>query len=208
MAKVSVVLGITGGIATGKSTATRYFEKKGVPIIDADKGARIVVSPDSPGLKKIVQTFGKEMLNEEGALNRKKLGAIVFSDPEKREQLNQILRKDIRDWIEKQLEEIQSNNPPFIVLDIPLLFEEKYEDLCDVVLVVSTSDQIQKNRLMERDGVTEEEARNRIESQWPLSKKRACGDLVIENSTSISSFEKELEKVWITYSSIMDRDKR
>ncbi len=193
---MSVVLGITGGIATGKSTASSYFEKKGVPVVDADLGARVVVEAGSSGLDQLVQAFGIDILAENGTLDRKKLGRMVFSDTQKRQELNQIVQKDIRKWIESTLADLKKKAYPLIVLDIPLLFEEHYEDLCDIVLVIATTPEKQQIRLRERDGLTEVEARDRLAAQWPLSQKKKLADVVIENSSSLADFDAALEMLW------------
>lgn len=193
---MSVVLGITGGIATGKSTASSYFEKKGVPVVDADLGARVVVEAGSSGLDQLVQTFGIDILAVDGTLDRKKLGRMVFSDTQKRQELNQIVQKDIRKWIESTLADLKKKAYPLIVLDIPLLFEEHYEDLCDIVLVIATTPEKQQIRLRERDGLTEVEARDRLAAQWPLSQKKKLADVVIENSSSLADFDAALEMLW------------
>lgn len=193
---MSVVLGITGGIATGKSTASSYFEKKGVPVVDADLGARVVVEAGSSGLDQLVQAFGIDILAEDGTLDRKKLGRMVFSDTQKRQELNQIVQKDIRKWIESTLADLKKKAYPLIVLDIPLLFEEHYEDLCDIVLVIATTPEKQQIRLRERDGLTEVEARDRLAAQWPLSQKKKLADVVIENSSSLADFDAALEMLW------------
>lgn len=193
---MSVVLGITGGIATGKSTASSYFEKKGVPVVDADLGARVVVEAGSSGLDQLVQAFGIDILAENGTLDRKKLGRMVFSDTQKRQELNQIVQKDIRKWIESTLADLKKKAYPLIVLDIPLLFEEHYEDLCDIVLVIVTTPEKQQIRLRERDGLTEVEARDRLTAQWPLSQKKKLADVVIENSSSLADFDAALEMLW------------
>lgn len=193
---MSVVLGITGGIATGKSTASSYFEKKGVPVVDADLGARVVVEAGSSGLDQLVQAFGIDILAENGTLDRKKLGRMVFSDTQKRQELNQIVQKDIRKWIESTLADLKKKAYPLIVLDIPLLFEEHYEDLCDIVLVIATTPEKQQIRLRERDGLTEVEARDRLTAQWPLSQKKKLADVVIENSSSLADFDAALEMLW------------
>lgn len=193
---MSVVLGITGGIATGKSTASSYFEKKGVPVVDADLGARVVVEAGSSGLDQLVQAFGIDILAVDGTLDRKKLGRMVFSDTQKRQELNQIVQKDIRKWIESTLADLKKKAYPLIVLDIPLLFEEHYEDLCDIVLVIATTPEKQQIRLRERDGLTEVEARDRLAAQWPLSQKKKLADVVIENSSSLADFDAALEMLW------------
>lgn len=190
---MSTVLGITGGIATGKSTAMAYFEQKGLPVIYADQGARKVVEPKSRGLKKIEEVFGSEVLSPDGTLNRKKLGEIIFSDPEKREQLNQILRKDIRAWIEKEIQDHKATQANLIVVEIPLLYEENYEEMVDQVMVIYTNEDSQKERLMKRNQLTEKEAMERIRSQWPIDQKRKLADVVIDNQQTVKETYEQLE---------------
>lgn len=193
---MTVVIGLTGSIATGKSTVSNFFKNRGIPVIDADIGARVVVEPGTEGLKSIVRYFGKEILHSDGTLNRKKLGEIVFADPAKLEKLNGLLEKQIRNWILNQKEEYLQQQPPLLVLDIPLLFESNYLIEVDQVMVVAVTEDIQITRLMQRDHITREMAVQKIAAQLPLAEKVKQADVVIDNNGSIQETVEQLEK-WL-----------
>ena len=179
---MTYILGLTGGIATGKSTVSRYFSDKGYAVVDADVVARRVVEPGTEGLANIVAHFGTEIIQKDGTLNREKLGAMIFSDAEKRETLNNLLSAQIRRTIMADTETLVNANQPLIVLDIPLLYEAGYETHCDAVMVVYTTEAVQLERLMARNNLTEEEALNRIASQEPIETKKDRADIVIDNN--------------------------
>lgn len=174
------VLGLTGGIATGKSTVVNIFHQFGFPIVDADKIARQVVEPGTPGLMDIVTFFGPDILTDEGTLNRKKLGTIIFEDEQKRTILNQLLSKYIQTAILKEIEKKQGTSS-LVVVDIPLLFEGGYEVYMDQVAVVYIPESLQVQRLMERDHLTEQAALQRIHSQWPIETKKKLADVIFDN---------------------------
>lgn len=193
---MTVVIGLTGSIATGKSTVSKFFKSRGIPVIDADIGARVVVEPGTEGLKSIARYFGKEILHSDGTLNRKKLGEIVFTDPIKLEKLNDLLEKQIRNWVLNQKEEYLQQQPPLLVLDIPLLFESNYLIEVDQVMVVAVTEEIQIARLMQRDHITREMAVQKIAAQLPLAKKIKQADVVIDNNGTIQETVEQLEK-WL-----------
>lgn len=174
------MLGLTGGIATGKTTAVQVFEKYRFPIVDGDKIARKVVEPGTPGLAAIVQHFGKDILNTDGTLNRKKLGKIVFSDPEQRDQLNKILNGYIRTSIKDNIQKAKKISP-LVVVDIPLLYEGHYDKYMDQTAVVYLPEERQLERLIARDGFSTEEAKQRIESQMPIEEKKKRADILFDN---------------------------
>lgn len=182
------ILGLTGGIASGKSTVSAYLDSLNLPIIDADLIAREVMKPGSPAISEIREQFGADMLLANGELDRKKLGDIIFASPEKRNQLNDIVQGRIRAEIKRQLAECEKNNPPLIILDIPLLYEEEYENQVDEIMVVYVDVDIQKARLRNRNKeLTEEEALNRILSQMPLIEKAELADILIDNNGTIEN---------------------
>lgn len=181
---MSLIIGLTGSIATGKSTVANMFRELDIPVIDADILAREVVEPGETAYKKVVQSFGEDILLEDQTLNRKRLGEIVFSDEVKRKQLNNIVHPAIRKrMIEKRDHFITAGNR-CIVLDIPLLFESKLEHFADKTLVVYVNQEIQLQRLMKRNEFTEEEAMQRILSQMPVEEKAARADRTINNNGS------------------------
>lgn len=192
---MSYVLGVTGGIASGKSTVVKVFHKGGFPIVDGDVVAREVVEPNTAGLKALITTFGLEILQKDGQLDRKKLGQIVFADEKKRQQLNQILDPFIRSAIEQQVEEAKEQSA-LVIVDIPLLFEGHYEGLMDAVAVVYVTSEIQLQRLMNRDGYDKSEALKRINSQLSLEEKKSRGDLVFDNCQSVEKTQEQVIK-WL-----------
>ncbi|MCM3045125.1 dephospho-CoA kinase [Bacillus altitudinis] len=192
---MTLVIGLTGGIASGKSTVSQMIKEKGIRVVDADIIAKEAVSKGSAALHQIVQTFGEEVLLPNGELNRQQLGAIIFSDEEKRKQLNAIVHPEVRKEMLEQRDEGVSNNETFVVLDIPLLFESKLEGLVDRIIVVYTTPELQLSRLMNRNDLSEEEALNRIHSQQPLEEKCQKADRVIENTKDLAFIRKQLENI-------------
>jgi len=195
---VSFILGLTGGIASGKSTVSEYFKQYGVPIIDADVVSREIVEVESEGLYEIVQNFGDSILTETGELDRKKLGKMIFSDKKKRILLNQILHPAIKNRILSQKKDLEKENVPLIILDIPLLYEANYENEVDEVMVVYVDRDIQKRRLIERSQLTAEEAENRINAQMDLKRKKELADIVIDNSGTLEETYQQVSQ-WLAY---------
>ncbi|CAM2829978.1 dephospho-CoA kinase [Dellaglioa algida] len=183
---MTYILGLTGGIATGKSTVSHIFKNSNVPVIDADIIARQVVEPKSETLKMIINEFGEKYLMENGALNRKKLGKLVFNDGAALEKLNGVIHPAIRKEILAQIQFQKKLGSPVIVLDMPLLFEQNYQIICDAVMVVFVPETTQLKRLINRDGLTSDEAQLRIKAQWPIQKKKDLADFVIDNSTTVA----------------------
>ena len=192
---MTLVIGLTGGIASGKSTVSQMIKEKGIRVVDADIIAKEAVSKGSAALHQIVQTFGEEVLLPNGELNRQQLGAIIFSDEEKRKKLNAIVHPEVRKEMLEQRDEGVSNNETFVVLDIPLLFESKLEGLVDRIIVVYTTPDLQLSRLMNRNDLSEEEALKRIHSQQPLEEKCQKADRVIENTKDLAFIRKQLENI-------------
>lgn len=181
---MTFVLGLTGSIATGKSTVSKVFQEAGIPIVDADIGAREVVKAGTEGLKRIEATFGKEVLLPEGHLDRKALGKIVFQNKTELNKLNRILADLISIWIYKEKNRYIKLGVPLIVMDIPLLFESGYDKKVDKVMVVATTPEVQLKRLMQRDGITEATAQHKINAQLPITEKLLKADYVIDNNGS------------------------
>ena len=190
------VIGLTGGIASGKSTVLNIFKKVGVPIIDADVVARKVVEKDSVGLKSLTKRFGNSILLDDGSLDRTQLGRKMFSDPSVLKEVNDLLQPLIRTEIELQIQEAKKQNHPLIILDIPLLFEMNYETLCDDIIVVAVSVETQIQRLKNRNGLSKEEALKRIESQMSLEEKVEKADIVWTNEGSIEELEARVHQ-WL-----------
>lgn len=193
-----MIIGLTGGIATGKSTVSQMFAKRGAAIIDADVIARQVVEPETEGLAQVVAHFGKQVLDEEGRLNRPALASIIFQNEKKREKLNSILHPLIRQEMLERTEEIKKKDPHQIVIwDVPLLLEgKKMTQFVKKIIVVYIPESIQLKRLMLRNGLTEEEARARIRAQLNIEEKRKMADFVIDNSGSLSETERQVDRLW------------
>lgn len=190
------IIGVTGGIASGKSLVSDYLTARGFPIVDADIVAREVVAPQSMGLKRVAATFGNQVINAEGRLNRKQLGKIVFADSAQLKLLNDILQPLIRKQIEQELQHLIDQGHENIFLAAPLLFEQNYQSMCDEIMVVAVSHEEQLQRLMNRDHLDEQQARARIAAQWPLSRKIALADIVINNDGTIAQTQAQLAD-WI-----------
>lgn len=192
---MTLVIGLTGGIASGKSTVSHMIKEQGIRVVDADVIAKDVVSKGKPALHQIVQTFGEDVLLSNGELNRQELGTIIFSDEEKRKQLNAIVHPEVRKEMLKQRYEGIHQQETFVVLDIPLLFESQLESLVDRIIVVYTTPKLQLSRLMSRNNLTEEEALNRIHAQRPLDEKCQKADYVIENTKDLAFVRKQLQNI-------------
>lgn len=193
---MTFILGLTGGIATGKSTVSRYFAENGIPVVDADIIARKVVMPGSQGLADIVARFGEAVLLADGSLDRQRLGALIFSQEEERHKLNAVLQKYIRQQIKNETQDFINQGHALIVLDIPLLYEAGYERECDAVMVVYTTSDVQLARLMARNHLSEQEAHDRITSQMSLEEKKSRADIVIDNNGTLSETYQQVEK-WL-----------
>lgn len=198
---MGIVIGLTGGIASGKSTVSDLFREYDIPVIDADVVAREVVEPGEPVLAAIVDAFGAEILLPDGTLDRPKLGGIIFRDPQKREVLNGIVHPVVRERMTAERDRLKSKHPA-VVLDIPLLFEGKQLHLVDKVVVVCVDPQVQLERLMLRNSLTEQEALDRIGSQMPLDDKAARADAIIDNNGSREETKEQLKQLLISWNII------
>lgn len=195
MSKVGVsvtVIGLTGGIASGKSTVANFLSENGFVIVDADIASRKAVEAGSSGLEEIRTVFGDGVIQEDGTLNRKALGEIIFKDKNQREKLNAIVHPRVRDIMEAEKEEGLVLDKP-VVMDIPLLFENKLEHTVDEVWVVYVPKEVQIERLMARNQLSLEEAESRVSSQLSIEEKKQKADKVINNSGSLQSLYHQLE---------------
>ena len=190
-----MIIGLTGSIASGKSTVANMLKEMGFPIIDADLVARIVVEKGTATLEKIKETFGSGVIQEDGSLNREELGEIIFTNPSKRKLLNDIIHPAIRAEMLAQKGHLVQQGHPVIIMDIPLLFESRLQSFVDKILVVTVTEQTQLERLMSRNGFTQEEAKLRIQSQLPLSVKEKGADAVIYNNGTIEETKQQLIKI-------------
>ena len=185
-----LVVGLTGNIGCGKSSLSDIFRAEGIKIIDADIIARQIYD-DEKLLRKVYETFGNDIKNEDGSLNRKALGRIVFSDDEKLIQLNKLTHPVIRQKVSDEIEEYKSQNEEIVILDAALLVESDYLNFIDKLLVVTCKENIQIERIIARDNCSIEEALDRIRSQMSQENKVKYADYVIDNSATLSELRKK-----------------
>ena len=190
-------VGLTGGIASGKSTVSEAFARLGAKVLDADEVAREVVLPGKPAWTKLRHTFGSEFFHPDGRLNRSKLRRLVFADPEQRSRLNAIVHPEVMREIDFRFEQLTSSAEHAVVLvDIPLLIEVGVVHRFDKVVVVYANESVQVMRLMQRDGLSREEARQALSVQIDLREKAKKADFVISNSGTPGETQAQVEKVW------------
>lgn len=191
------VIGLTGGIASGKTTISNILKELGAIIIDADKIARKVVEKSSPALKDIEENFGRDVLFKDGRLDRKKLGNIVFNDTGSLKKLNEIIHPYI---VEKIIDEInhykETYNNRVIILDAALLIELNLMDLVEEVWLIVVPEEMQLGRLVERDNISANQAQKRIDAQIPLEDKKKYADLIIDNSKDLTYLQAQIEENW------------
>lgn len=193
------VIGLTGGIATGKSTVSAVLRRLGAEIIDADAIAREIVRPGTECLENLVREFGREILNSNGTLNRRKLAEIAFSDPDKLRRLNEITHPAIVGEIKRRLVASRTMGRTAsraVVIEAPLLFEVGLDEIVDEIWVVALGEEEQIRRLMKRDGLKRHEAENRLRSQMPLAEKVKRADFVIDNSGPVELVEEAVRRLW------------
>lgn len=186
---------LTGGIATGKSYVRGRFDALGVPTIDSDVLAREAVAPGTPGLAAVVSRFGRGVLGADGALDRQKLGAIVFADPEARKALEAIVHPEVRRAADAWLVSLDPTRHRFAVADIPLLYEVGRDRDFDAVIVVASTPDTQLRRVMRRDGLSEAAARQRIAAQLPIDEKVRRADYVIRTDGTLEETDRQVRGV-------------
>lgn len=191
-----MILGVTGGIASGKSTVTEILASLGATVVSADQLARQAVRPGTETLERLVRRFGHSILLPDGTLDRKALGSLVFVDETARNDLNAIVHPAIAALAEAQLQELSSQGLPLIVYEAPLLFEAGAAERVDAVLVVRLDEDLQLRRLRERDGLDEKAARARIASQMPQEEKVARADFLVDNSGSLQQTEEQVRRLF------------
>jgi dephospho-CoA kinase len=190
-------VGLTGGIASGKSTVSRIFASFGAKVLDADEVAREVLLPGQPAWTKLRRAFGQEFFHSDGTVKRKQLRKLVFADPEKRSQLNAIVHPEVMKEINRRSEILSSSVQTGVLLvDVPLLLEVEVANRFDKVVVVYVSKSVQVNRLQQRDGISEEEAKQALKAQMALSKKVEQADYVIDNSGTLEETQAQVQRVW------------
>ena len=192
---MALIIGLTGGIASGKSTIANMLKNEGITVIDADVESRLAVEQGEEAYDHIVNHFSKSILLEDGSINRAKLGEIIFNIKEERMKLNEIVHPAVRKRMLQKKESAENNGEAIIIMDIPLLYESKFTELVDKTLLVFVDEDIQLQRLMERNHYSKQEALARIHSQMPLADKKRLADVVIDNSGSLEQTELQLKNV-------------
>jgi dephospho-CoA kinase len=194
---MALLVGLTGGIASGKSLACRYFRELGAHIVDADQLAREVVQPFSPAWKEVVEAFGDGILAEDSQIDRPRLAEIIFADEEKRRLLERILHPRIADETSRQVRELEQAHPEgIIIVDAALMIEVEQHENFEKLIVVFVDEETQARRLMERDLLGKADAYQRIEAQMPLTQKIEFADFVIDNNGTPEQTRKEVERVF------------
>ncbi|MFD6440911.1 dephospho-CoA kinase [Peribacillus sp. NPDC060186] len=189
------IIGITGGIASGKSSVSLYIEELGFTIVDADVASRAVVEPGEEAYQQVVKAFGEDILLTDGNIDRVKLGSIIFHDQEKRLLLNSIVHPAVRNWMRLKTEKALAAGEETVFMDIPLLFESKLTFMVEKTLLVYVDERVQLERLMNRNGLTETDALARIHSQMPLADKKVLADAVIDNNGNLEETKKQVKTV-------------
>ncbi|HXV63958.1 MAG TPA: dephospho-CoA kinase [Vicinamibacteria bacterium] len=179
-------VGLTGGIACGKSVVRRRFEEKGVATLDADVVVHRLFEPGSEVVRELESVFGPQILTVEGAVDRKTLGALVFRDSAARQRVNAIVHPHVWLAIDAFFQSLRGRGEPFGVVDAALMVETGSYERYDCLIVVHCTAELQKERLMKRDGLTSEEAQRRIEAQMPIEEKKAYADLLIDTSGTLA----------------------
>lgn len=190
------IIGLTGGIGSGKSTVSKMLVELGATVVDADEGARAVVEPGTPGLAEVVAAFGDDVMDPDGRLDREKVADRVFKDPDALARLNAITHPRVRDWMAARISEAVEAGAPVVVLDVPLLYESGLEAGLEEVVVVWTPPDVQLERAVGR-GVRRDDARARIDAQMPLEEKRSRATRVVDNSGGLDDTRRQVEALWL-----------
>ncbi|MGG3469704.1 dephospho-CoA kinase [Neobacillus pocheonensis] len=192
---MTLIIGLTGGIASGKSTVSNMFKEMDITVVDADVEARLAVMKGESAYFKIIEEFGQGILLEDEEIDRQKLGSIIFHQTEKRQMLNQIVHPEVRKRMSEQIETAQNRQEQVVVLDIPLLFESKLTFMVEKTILVYVDRATQLHRLIERNNLSSEDAEARIQSQMPLIDKVKLADAVIDNNGSIAETKAQLVEI-------------
>lgn len=192
---MTTILGLTGGIATGKSTVAKMFIEKGIPVIDTDLISRNLLDTGTDAYYEIIKSFSSEILFTNLEIDRKKLGRKIFSNPQKRAILNKIIHPKVKETVDNEIAIHEELGTKLIVIDVPLLFETNYQEIIDKTIVVYTTLQQQLNRLITRDNITKEYAQMKINAQMSLSEKVDLADYVINNSFSILDTKRDFNRI-------------
>ncbi|CAI3271648.1 dephospho-CoA kinase [Enterococcus cecorum] len=193
---MAFVLGITGGIATGKSSVVQHFIDLGFPVVDADIIARHLLDQNEQAYNKVVKIFGSEILQENGEINRQALGALVFNHPDKLKQLDELMAPFLQESILAAIKQA-SQNQKLVIVDVPLMYEKGYDEWMDQVAVVYCTPNQQLKRLMQRNQLTEKEAKQRIDSQLPIEMKKLLAEVVFDNSNDLTQTIQQVD-TWLS----------
>lgn len=189
------IIGITGGIASGKSSVSQYLKELGFTVVDADVASRAVVELGEEAYLQVVKAFGEDLLLSDGNIDRAKLGSIIFHDQEKRLLLNSIVHPAVRNWMRVETEKALATGAETVFMDIPLLFESKLTFMVEKTLLIYVDESVQLERLMNRNALTQSDALARIRSQMPLKDKKALADAVVDNNGDIEETKKQVDEV-------------
>lgn len=193
---MTIVLGLTGGIATGKSTVAQMFKDENIPLIDSDKISRDVLKVGNEGYDEVIKMFKHDnILLTNNEINRKRLARVIFSNHQKREKLNKIVHPKVKQIVLSEIDKHKQLGTPIVVVDVPLLFESDFNEIVDKIIVVFTEKDLQIERLIDRDKITEEYAQMKIDAQMPLDEKISKADFVIDNSKSILQTKRDFIEV-------------
>lgn len=191
-----MVVGLTGGICSGKSTIAEMFQRLGATVIDADQVAHALVEPGQPLFETVASAFGREIVGADGRIDRRRLGAMVFADPEARRRLEAILHPAIIEECEWRIRQAEVSGTSLCLVNAALLIESGWHARCDAVILVEASEAIQLDRLVGSRGLSRDEAMLRIRSQMPQHKKRRHARYVIENDGPLKETERQVKAVW------------
>ena len=191
-----LVIGLTGGIGTGKSEVARLLQSLGAAVISADEVGHEAYTPNSESWREVVDTFGKEILQPSGEIDRQKLGAIVFSEPQQLEKLNAIMHPRMARMVADRIQVLRDQGAPTVVVEAALLFEAGWDSLVDEVWTTDSSVESVVERLQARNGMDEKEARRRIDSQMDPAERIERSDLVVDNSSDVSALEQTVMALW------------
>jgi dephospho-CoA kinase len=191
-----LVVGLTGGIGSGKSAVSRMLAARGAVVLDADLHAREVVAPGTPGLAAVVAEFGEQVLTGDGSLDREALGRVVFADPDALARLNVIVHPLVGELSERRRREAEEAGAEVVVHDVPLLAENGLRELYELVVVVDCEEQTQLDRLVHVRGMSEQDARARMSRQATREQRRAVADEVLSNDSSLEELEEQVDRLW------------
>jgi dephospho-CoA kinase len=190
------IIGLTGGVGSGKSTVAEMLREMGAEVVDADQAAHAVYAPGTPGFDAVVREFGPEFVREDGAIDRQRLGALVFNDESALRRLNAIVHPLVREWMAARTAEAAERGAEIVIQDVPLLYENGLEGLFSSVVLVYAPEAVQLDRLINSRGLPPDRARSMIAAQMPIEEKRRRAHHVIDNSGSREETRRQVEEVW------------